>query len=833
MNTICPGLETDVPVDTGPPPAIPTADTLVEGDLVITEVMHNPSFGSPAQPQSEYFEIYNTLDHQVDLQGLIVSIDGNAANPLTQNYVIEPNSFALARRVAGCNGNGYPLNIAPCDFVWGHTDLNNDGSSLILANASGIIDAVYLNGLSQDDYALELHGPILNGPDPHLANDDPSEWCSADSADMIGFSNDRGTPVLDNGLCYGSAPSGDTGDTGGSTSPVDTAPQPPPPPPVLGVLDLGPGDLVLTEVMFDPSYALSGNAQAASEYIEVYNLSGFEVDLTGLELGINGGTIDLDGSYTVDAGELAVLRRQAGCNGNGYALSVAPCHLEWAGINPSPELSNNGSFVSIEAGGTVIDSIDLTGLGADGVSVQLALSSMIGLNPSGANDDPGNWCETPSGLFIGNSTDLGTPFAGNVPCTTAAPVDTGDTDVTPTDTAPPQWGIDDLSPGDLLISEVMFDPDFALSGSAQSASEYIEIYNPTAHAIDLTGLELGLNGGTTPFDTTFVVGPGEIALARRVSGCNGNGYDLAMAPCDLEWGSYLPTNPVVDLSNNGSELTLQVGNLVIDSIDLTGLVNDGISLQLTVESLTGATPSVANDDVGNWCETPAWQVIGTTGDRGTPSASNVSCAATGPLVDTAVVETGATDSDTVPVFDSDAILTSDDLVFGDLIFTEIMMDPDQCTDGQGEYVELYNASGHEVNLAGLKFADNTTTITIVPPIPGQTDIMVGVGEHFIGVRTAPGTPYSACYANVQAKFAFGGLLLNNGSEAVQVMTPAYGLIDQAAFSSSTTAYAWSLDPSVTDAVLNDVDTNWCLAPDLIPLGFDWGSPALPNPSCAP
>ena len=50
--------------------------------------------------------------------------------------------------------------------------------------------------------------------------------------------------------------------------------------PGLGIDDLVPGDLVITEIMWDPNFCSDANC----EYVEVTNVSGMEVDLMGLRI---------------------------------------------------------------------------------------------------------------------------------------------------------------------------------------------------------------------------------------------------------------------------------------------------------------------------------------------------------------------------------------------------------------------------------------------------------------------------------------------------------------------------------------------------------------------
>lgn len=83
---------------------------LASNDLVITEYLANPIGVSDAE--AEYFEIFNTTSHDVDLSGLVVRDDGS--NEFTvAAATIAPWSFAVLSNAAGG-----ALGLTP-DFIYG------------------------------------------------------------------------------------------------------------------------------------------------------------------------------------------------------------------------------------------------------------------------------------------------------------------------------------------------------------------------------------------------------------------------------------------------------------------------------------------------------------------------------------------------------------------------------------------------------------------------------------------------------------------------------------------------------------------------------------------
>jgi hypothetical protein len=79
----------------------------------------------------------------------------------------------------------------------------------------------------------------------------------------------------------------------------------------LGIADLAPGDLVITEYLANPV----GAADTEAEYFEIFNRRSQAVDLTGLVVRDDGSNEFVVDSLSIGAGEFAVFS-----NGNGTAL---------------------------------------------------------------------------------------------------------------------------------------------------------------------------------------------------------------------------------------------------------------------------------------------------------------------------------------------------------------------------------------------------------------------------------------------------------------------------------------------------------------------------------
>ncbi|WP_438961513.1 lamin tail domain-containing protein [Nonlabens sp.] len=164
-----------------------------------------------------------------------------------------------------------------------------------------------------------------------------------------------------------------------------------------------PGDIILTEIMQNPSAA----ADNEGEYFEVYNTTNTAIDMLGYEI------VDLTNSaenFTIITSVIVPA--------NGYAVFVANADTNLnGGITPayvydgtSTFLGNGSDEISIQCSGTVIDEVSwdngATFPDGNGVSMELALSKYNATD----NDLGANWGPATSTYGAG---DLGTPGAAN------------------------------------------------------------------------------------------------------------------------------------------------------------------------------------------------------------------------------------------------------------------------------------------------------------------------------------------------------------------------------------------------------------------------------------
>ncbi|MCA9656194.1 MAG: lamin tail domain-containing protein [Myxococcales bacterium] len=170
----------------------------------------------------------------------------------------------------------------------------------------------------------------------------------------------------------------------------------------------------------------------------------------------------------------------------------------------------------------------------------------------------------------------------------------------------------------------------------------------------------------------------------------------------------------------------------------------------------------------------------------------------------------------------------DDLVPGDLVVTEVMFDPN-CTNDDCEWIEIYNDSGMDVSLLGLRIQDSNFSVATQGTI--NVDVLLPAGGYgVLGSDDAMVWPYAMpALAHYGPNPAF-----NNTGDLVALLNSTE-ILDQTAtyptFGTSDNGISWKLDPTMTTAVANDVAANWCFSTVVFdsPGGVDeYGSPGAAN-----
>lgn len=174
---------------------------------------------------------------------------------------------------------------------------------------------------------------------------------------------------------------------------------------ILGVDDLLPGDLVITEIMWNPDCSLDN-----CEWVEILNATDSTVNLVDLYLqdidydAGNQGRVTLD--VIVPPGQVAVIAR---------SLSFWPYDFEPdATYGPNPGLNNNSpDRVVLRSELTIIDESASTFIDQE-QGIAWALSG--DLQDAVSNDVSASWCEATAPLLTVGGNEYGTPGELNPPC---------------------------------------------------------------------------------------------------------------------------------------------------------------------------------------------------------------------------------------------------------------------------------------------------------------------------------------------------------------------------------------------------------------------------------
>ena len=166
--------------------------------------------------------------------------------------------------------------------------------------------------------------------------------------------------------------------------------------------------------------------------------------------------------------------------------------------------------------------------------------------------------------------------------------------------------------------------------------------------------------------------------------------------------------------------------------------------------------------------------------------------------------------------------------YGDLLITEIMMDPSALSDTEGEWFEIFNTSDREINLKDLVLVRETTNRHVI-----SDSIILLPGNFMVLSRTATST-------NVQNNYVYGsaislpntGAILSIynkdtvGGPGELIFSLDYG---SAGFPTSSGA-SICLNPDYFDYTLAGIGAYWCVSGSMFNTG-DLGTPGSANDSC--
>jgi cysteine-rich repeat protein len=440
---------------------------------------------------------------------------------------------------------------------------------------------------------------------------------------------------------------------------------------------------------------------------------------------------------------------------------------------------------------------------------------------------------------------------------------------------------DALKAGDLFITEILADS----TAVADDVGEWFEVKNNTAKSIDLRGLQIE-DKNAKPHT---IAGSAPVLLAAgdyAVLCANGDKTKNGGVDCDYTYGG------AVKLTNSADQIKLgHAGGVVIVVSYQDGISNGGWPTILkghAVQLAPGVTNTVDNADGNNWCV--AQDAYG-DGDFGTPGKANPPCGADADkdgFLDSAdncpdvsnpsqfdedsdgignscdncpkVANKDQADADKDGVGDAcpapvcgdgnlgegeqcddgnktngdgcsaDCKLEAAKLSKGDLVITELHIDPSAVSDDNGEFMEIYNTTDAEITLDGVIIERNGATHTIAPTSPLKVPAK---GYVVLGKSTDTATNGGA-----KVDYAYGKdiALGNSGSElkiiagGVEIDYVKYPGSGSGGWPKYKNGASIQLDPSKLDGASNDSGANWCESKTAMS-GGDKGTPGKANEAC--
>ncbi|MBW2260412.1 MAG: lamin tail domain-containing protein [Deltaproteobacteria bacterium] len=268
-----------------------------------------------------------------------------------------------------------------------------------------------------------------------------------------------------------------------------------------------------------------------------------------------------------------------------------------------------------------------------------------------------------------------------------------------------------------------------------------------------------------------------------------------------------------------------------------GIMLDRLTIEVTttptapiIESFTAAPteirPGTATTLTWDTTLADSVAIVGVPADSSLPSTFTTD--GTADVTPTATTVYTLTATNTVGSTPGTVTVTVTPLMAGDLVVSEIMMNPATVSDTTGEWFEIYNPGSMTVNLNGLTIGTGSATDTI------DSDVLVaGSNYALLALSSTPGENDNLPTPD----FVYAGLAFDETSADTLSVIDGGTTIDAVAWDGSswtvTEGDSWSLDPSTLTATDNDTFTNWCDGSAMwTGAASNYGSPGAANPTCS-
>jgi hypothetical protein len=166
---------------------------------------------------------------------------------------------------------------------------------------------------------------------------------------------------------------------------------------------------------------------------------------------------------------------------------------------------------------------------------------------------------------------------------------------------------------------------------------------------------------------------------------------------------------------------------------------------------------------------------------------------------------------------------------GDLVFSELMINPEIVDDAVGEWVELFNTAGYAIDVGGYSFHDLDLDFEVL-----EGPLLVAPGGYVVlCADTNPAVNGGIACDGAFKRQTSGALALGNNGDEVILSTPAGVVVDQVIYDPTwySAGVAIGLDPALLDADNNDTPANWCDQSTTLTVGGEPGTPGRANDPC--
>jgi hypothetical protein len=159
---------------------------------------------------------------------------------------------------------------------------------------------------------------------------------------------------------------------------------------------------------------------------------------------------------------------------------------------------------------------------------------------------------------------------------------------------------------------------------------------------------------------------------------------------------------------------------------------------------------------------------------------------------------------------------------GDIIITEIMMNPAAVSDMYGEWFEIYNNASYSINMKGCNISDSIPNYFLI-----TDDFIILPGEH----KTFCNNDSFESNGGVICDYLYPYFPLANSGDEI-IIKHGDTLIDQVIYDITWVVAGNSTQLSLDyyDHISNDNGDNWCQSIELLP-GGDTGTPGTINNIC--